>query len=422
MRLARLKHLFSTAAVIALILALGGLAAQEIADAPAYRKFAPGVLIDIPSQLNARDSYSLPMSLPGVNAEQHTLQMDSIDKTLYGMSDRVILFRDVYQYDYATTGLRQIELDGKNYWYQIFRTRDLSETLTYEEVKEDPNSELVTRKLKKGEPVEDQFFHPRHTLEGWVFDVARKEYVLLKYRDTVNPAVVRAIRTREDPKMPLLDRVQLSKVKIPKVNQGSDVGVWGVAVWENVNPNIDFVSVYVSGLTNAYRIRKGADDSISFVRKTLQLNYWRPGDDMEEELDRVRYGIPLVDDPKEQVEVTRRYNLPGPVIRAYELDRKADRKVLVLEADAQFDLDTFTSAITPTLDKGNLPESLSKAFADAGISVNRDIGVSTLIEGKKWAFTDGELKIELVLEPQYWEPDFEGIRFIKSLDFMWIYR
>jgi hypothetical protein len=28
----------------------------------------------------------------------------------------------------------------------------------------------------------------------------------------------------------------------------------------------------------------------------------------------------------------------------------------------------------------------------------------------------------VILEPQYWEKDFEGIRFIKSLDYLWIYR
>jgi len=93
-----------------------------------------------------------------------------------------------------------------------------------------------------------------------------------------------------------------------------------------------------------------------------------------------------------------------------------------MEADAMVSMEDFKSALSPILDKGNLPEVLTNAFAEAGITVSRDAGVDTLIEGKKWAFKQGKSDIELVLEPQFWEPDFEGIRFIKSLDSLWIYR
>lgn len=398
-----------------------------------HRPFATGVLHDIPSQLDVLDSFSFPMPLPGVNAEQHTLERDSLDQTLYGMSNSVILYRDVYQYDFAFTGLRQIGVtvtgkDGvaknKNYWYIIYRVRDIGETLSYEEVKKSPALNQISHKLKKGEPLADteRFFLPRFSLEGWVFNPLKKQYQKVAKRDTVLPAVARAIRIQEDPRMVLLDGVQMSKTEIPKVKQESNVGVWGVAIFEDINPNIDYVSVYVSGLTNAYRIKRGEDGSISFARKTLQLNFWRPGDDLEEDKDRVKYGIPLVDDPKEQVLITRRYDLPGPVIRAYEKDKTADRKVLIMETDAQVNLRDFSSALTPTLNKGNLPKEVIKAFADTGISVNRDVGVDTLIEGRKWAFKQGKSDIELNLEPQFWEPAFEGIRFIKSLDFIWIYR
>lgn len=427
MQFARINQLntLAVAASAIFVASVATLGAQDdTAQTVTHRKFAPGVLHDIPSELNARDSFSLPSSLPGVNAEQHTLEMDSTDKTLYGMSNRVILYRDVYQYDYATTGLRQLKFGGKNWWYSVFRIRDLGETLSYEEVKEDPRFDRISRRLKKGDPLDkkDRFFHPRHTLEGWVYAPAKKRYVKVSYREIINPAVMRAIRSQEDPRMPLLDRVELSKVDIPKVKSSSDVGVWGVAIWGDVNPNIDYVSVYVSGLTDAQRMKRDSDDNISFVRKTLQMNYWRPGDSIEEDKDRIKFGIPLVDDPAEQVLITRRYNLPGPVIRAYERDRTADRKVLIMETDAMVNLEDFKSALIPTLDKGDLPEALSQAFAEAGISVNTDVGVAKLIEGKKWLFKQGKSDIELVLEPQYWEPDFEGIRFIKSLDFMWIYR
>jgi hypothetical protein len=427
MQIAKLNRINTLVLVIAAIqLAFVGSAVAQDAKTRkvTHRKLAPGVLNEIKSSLNVRDSYSYPMVLPGVNAEQYELETDSADQTLYGMSKRVILFRDVYQYDFAFTGLRQIRYAGKNYWYMISRYRDLGETLSYEEVKKSPALNQISHELKKGEPLEDteRFFLPRFSLEGWVFNPAKKQYEKVAYRDSFNPAVVRAIRAQEDPRMPLLDGIQLSKVEIPKVDADSDVGVWGVAIWEDVNPNVDYVSVMVSGLTNAYRIKRSDDGAISFKRKTLQLNFWRPGDDFEEDKDRVDFGIPLVDDPKEQVLITRRYALPGPVIRAYEKDRTADRKVLIMETDAMVNMKDFKSALAPTLGKGNLPQAVADAFAEAGISVSRDVGVDTLIEGKKWAFKVGKSDIELVLEPQYWEADFEGIRFIKSLDSMWIYR
>ena len=77
-----------------------------------------------------------------------------------------------------------------------------------------------------------------------------------------------------------------------------DRGVWGVATWEDIDPNIDFFSIYVGGLTNAYqwtdprgRLQAGRPPGTGrqFAHKTLQLNFWRPGDESEPE----RAGNPL---------------------------------------------------------------------------------------------------------------------------------
>ena len=436
MQIANLNPIHTlTLAVVALQMAFAGTAVSQDAESRkvTHRKFAPGVLNEIDSQLDARDSYSLPMPLPGVNAEKYELQTDSADQTLHGMSKRVILFRDVYQYDFSFTGLRQIratvtDAEGiaraKNIWYMIYRVRDLGETLSYEEVQKDPAINQITHELKRGEPLNDsdRLFLPRFSLEGWVFNPIERRYKKVIKRDSVSPAIVRAIRAKEDPRMELLDGWQMSKAEIPKVKRDSDVSVWDDAVWEDINPNLDYVSVFVSGLTNARRIKRNEDDSIGYVSKTLQLNFWRPGDDLEEEKDRIKFGIPLVDDPAEQILITRRYALPGPVIRAYERDQTADRRVLIMETDGLVNMKDFKSALSPILDKGNLPTAVIEAFTESGFTVDSEVGVDTLIEGKKWAFKQGKSDIELVLEPQFWEPDFGGIRFIKSLDSIWIYR
>lgn len=435
MQIAKLNHIqLLILAVVALQFTFAGTAvSQSDTRIIQHRKLAPGVLIEIPSELDVRDSFSLPMPLPGIDAEKYELETDSRDATLHGMSNGVILYRDVYQYDFAFTGLRQIRVPvidsngltvNRNYWYMVYRIRDTGETLSYNKVKKSQTLNQLTYELKKNEPLDDKdrLFLPRFSLEGWVYSPKAKGYEKVKFGDVVRPSVARAIRAQEDPRMPLHDPIQMSKVEIPKVKAESDVGVWGVAIFEGVNPNIDYVSVFAKGLTNAYRIKRTEDGSIGFIRKTLQLNFWRPGDRLEEDKDRIKYGIPLVDSPKEQVLIAERYALPGPIIVAYEKDATADRKVPILEADAMVNLKDFQSALVPTLDKGNLPESIVKAFANAGISVGRDVGVATLIEGNKWGFKLGKRDIELALEPQFWAPDFEGIRFIKSLDSIWIYR
>jgi hypothetical protein len=78
--------------------------------------------------------------------------------------------------------------------------------------------------------------------------------------------------------------------------------VWGVATWADVDPRIDFFSVYVGGLTNAYRWEDAAGGykpgdppgrGREFARKMLQLNFWRPGDELFQSEHEFRYGVPL---------------------------------------------------------------------------------------------------------------------------------
>jgi hypothetical protein len=231
---------------------------------------------------------------------------------------------------------------------------------------------------------------------------------------------VAQIRRREDPNQPLLDTHQMSKTKIPKATSDTDPGVWGVAVWEDVNPRIDYVSVYVKGLTNAFRLSRNLKEPSRL--KTLQLNFWRPGDAVAEPRDKIQYGIPLVDDPRKQALICDRYDLPGPLIRAYFVNEEAKRNVLVVEADAEVNLRDFTSDLTPVLDQGKLPPSIAQAFEDAGITVDQNVALTTQIQGRKWTFKQGNDEYIIVLEPQFWEPNFGKIRFIKSLDYLWIYR
>ncbi len=400
------------------------------------QKLGAGVLNVIPPVLDIRDSYSIPLQLPGVDATQFDGNYVPNKKTLFGQTQSVVFFRDVWQYEFAFLGLRQVRLsvtqaDGvekpQNFWYMVYRIRNVGKNISFEDVKENPEFEHIKKELKrdKADFVAVNKFVPRFYLEGWVKEPGQG-YVHKVYRDQIRPEVLKKIQFLEDPNLPLLDTVQMMNAELPVIKSPSDPGVWGVAIWGDVNPSIDYVSVYASGLTNAYRMQRNADGEITFRRKTLQLNFWRPGDAVAQERDRVDYGIPLVDQPNEQIEICKRYDLPGPLMRGYLDSPKADQHVLIAEIDGEVNLKDFQSALAPELDQGKLPKKLIAAFADMGVQVPADTAVNTVIPGKKWSFMltagDQTESYSVILEPQYWEKDFEGIRFIKSLDSLWIYR
>ena len=126
----------------------------------------------------------------------------------------------------------------------------------------------------------------------------RGEPVRKSYMDRIMPTAVAAIARRELPKGELLNNVQISD-KLLEPETGRAVGgLWGVATWEDIDPEMDFFAIYVSGLTNAYQWDDPADFQAgaapgtgrTFTRKVLQLNFWRPGDSYKENETEIRYG------------------------------------------------------------------------------------------------------------------------------------
>jgi hypothetical protein len=114
------------------------------------------------------------------------------------------------------------------------------------------------------------------------------------YPDRIIATAMEAIRKREDPHRQLLNTAQMSETEIEPSPEGEEGGVWGVATWRDIDPGTDRFSIFIKGLTNAYRIK--ADEQTGgwqgYTRKTLQLNFWRPGDEFFEHEEEIRYGIP----------------------------------------------------------------------------------------------------------------------------------
>ena len=406
-------------------------AGTNLAHAQAKR-FAPGVLKVIPANIDVRDSHSLPLPLLGLNAESYSPNFAPVLDTLHGQSKKVVFFRDVWQYEFAFLSLRQVPLNlpasngTKNVWYMVYRIRNTGKNLSYDQVQDnDPRHVNHVLKTNQEDFEINSRFIPHFYLNGWV-KPGNGQYQRVSYLDQIDRDAISQIRSVEDRNRVLFDKVEMMNAKFPIVKTSADDGVWGVAVWPDVDPRIDYVSVQISGLTNAFRIQTAVDDERKFKYRTLQLNFWRPGDRVRQDDDKITFGIPLVDDPVRQIEICEKYQLPGPLIRGYVKSPTADRDVLVVEMDAQIQLTSFKSSATPPLDKGKMPENIRAEFERAGVAVAANTNVDVLVPERKWSLTgkvDGEDRVLIIeVEPQYWEPKGEGIRFINSLEHLWTYR
>jgi hypothetical protein len=139
------------------------------------------------------------------------------------------------------------------------------------------------------------------------FVLESKEPTIKKsYLDRVIPIAVPAIQRREDPAIPLFNSYQMPLVTLhpdvqPRPAGKADPAVWGVVTWEDVDMRLDFFSIYIQGLTNAYRFEdppgafKPGDDPLTgrrITQKTLQLNFWWPGDAQNASEEFIRFGTP----------------------------------------------------------------------------------------------------------------------------------
>ena len=71
-----------------------------------------------------------------------------------------------------------------------------------------------------------------------------------RYEDVVMPQAVQLIQAREDPTIPLLGAVNIMGMIPPSTKEGVDDAVFGVAIWEGVDPKADAFNVYVRGLSD----------------------------------------------------------------------------------------------------------------------------------------------------------------------------
>jgi len=121
------------------------------------------------------------------------------------------------------------------------------------------------------------------------------------YRDQILPKVQDAIRKIEEPGMDEKDfknSVTIAASLIPpsKAN-ATPKAITGVAIWDDIPPDVTHFTIFVAGLSNGWHITdaigQDAKSNQRLVRrKTLQLNFRRPGDPAVQRAEDIKFLAP----------------------------------------------------------------------------------------------------------------------------------
>jgi hypothetical protein len=275
--------------------------AATAVGAPGPYEFAPGVLTNIPPALDRDDSISI-HDIPEIRenkALQWTPTSMSKTRTLFEMAKDAVFTNDVWCLELAFKPLRMIEVDvpqptgrlqRKRIWYMVYRVRNIGAGLAG---KVNPDGSFVT----EPKPAESLRFIPQFVLSSQ--DRLNGKRVDKAYLDRLVPVALEPIRQRELPRGELHYSADIAQMDL-KIESGRIAqGVWGVAMWEDIDPQIDFFSVFIRGLSNGYKwtdvpngykLGDAPWSGRKYSYKTLQLNFWRPGDEVNETEREIHYG------------------------------------------------------------------------------------------------------------------------------------
>jgi hypothetical protein len=281
-------------------------------------EFAPGVVTVIPPAPDPKETYDGPMTLKSIidahpeiawegtgNHPEGKPHFEPRSRTLQEMLKQVILRREIYCFEFSFKPLRQMYLDiprpdgrmqRKLVHYMVYRVRYQGGDLR--PAADDLNQPIFRR-------IEAVSYNSRRLFPMLILEDHESNK---QYTDQILPTAIDRIAIREQITAPLYNSVDISTVKIPRTRDEDAPGVWGVATWVDLDPNLDFFSVHVFGLTNAFE-QVGEGPDAPYTRKALSLNFFRPGDAMNQTADRTRFGVPAYDDEKEQKYVLEKYGL-----------------------------------------------------------------------------------------------------------------
>ncbi|HOP76674.1 MAG TPA: hypothetical protein PLD05_04245 [Thermogutta sp.] len=250
---------------------------EQILGVP--RRLAPGVLIKIPPDIQVSETHN----------RQDIVELVSIDPQLE-WARNVDFRRNVYCLEFEFKLPRLITVDipqpsgrlqQKPIWYMVYRVTNRGGALR--PVLEDDGTYRIE---SVDVPV---LFIPTFYLEGKAASGEKR------YPDRVIPLAKPIIQAREDRAIQFFDSTETARTL--QVGQS----MWGVAMWEDVDPTINCFSIIVAGLSNAYKwtdppgaykVGDPVGQGRVFQRKMLKINFWRPGDEFIVKEEYVRMGQP----------------------------------------------------------------------------------------------------------------------------------
>ncbi|MDR1494369.1 MAG: hypothetical protein LBT05_16870 [Planctomycetaceae bacterium] len=125
-------------------------------------------------------------------------------------------------------------------------------------------------------------FTPQFVLATNQLEFSKKNNYTTQYYklDQIIPLAIPKIIEQEDPNREFETTVTMIDKKIKQRET-----VWGIAMWADIVPEIKNFSIFVSGLSNAYKWthdeptqQQGVvGTGYTMTRKTLKLNFWIPG-------------------------------------------------------------------------------------------------------------------------------------------------
>ncbi len=263
-----------------------------------FRKLAPGVVKEIGPEIAIEETFTGPRPLVGLLQANPDLAWQPnfypTTGTLASKAGKVVFRRSIWALEFGFKPVRMIDVSvpgptgkrvRKKIWYLVYYVKNNGRHLDPEPLA-DPAGHTLFRPRAVNRSIR---FFPRFVLQC--------QDVKKAYTDQLLPEAVEAIRRREDPNRPFYDSVSISEVKIPVSSELDDQSVWGIATWEGIDPRSDFFSVYVQGLTNAYRWPDVQQEQqlgakAPFTVKTLQLNFWRRGDAIDPTEREIEFGLP----------------------------------------------------------------------------------------------------------------------------------
>jgi hypothetical protein len=285
-----------------MLMAAVGVASVARGQAGGFRSLTPGVLTVIPADTSAADPLQrgeLIEVTEGLKASNTwTPKRAASTTTLLARGLRVEYPRDIWCLEFAFKPPRMMAVDVPasaeqmrrvNVLYLVYRVKNLGArrvvTHRTDAAREADPVERVVEAYEQ--PVRFLPHFVLETREGLTAADGISSY--RAYLDRVVPSALAAVRLKEDPARPLLDSAAMSATEIAPGEER-----WGVAIWEGIDPRIDYFSIYVQGLTNAIRWRPRADRTVAAADppgrhveqtlKSLRLDFWRPGDAAAEKI------------------------------------------------------------------------------------------------------------------------------------------